>query len=70
MKNINDFINLVAEMREAQKQYFASHKTHFLIRSKILEANIDDKLEAHFAERRKPKSPDSNETLTGGLNPH
>ena len=70
MKNTNEFINEVAEMREAQKRYFATRRTSFLIRSKALEKEVDEKLEAHYAERRKEQLPDPGETLMGHFKPH
>lgn len=42
---MNNFINLVAEMRQAQKQYFQTRKKGVLIRAKELEKKVDKKIE-------------------------
>ena len=53
--NTNDFINTVAAMREAQRQYFRTRMPHFLQESKKLEKEVDRTIEAHYQERREPK---------------
>jgi len=45
MKDIADFVYLVAEMRKAQKSYFKTRNKGALIRSKELEKKVDDLLE-------------------------
>ena len=41
---VRDFIALVAEMRENQKQYFLSRSRRFLNNSRELEARVDKAL--------------------------
>lgn len=53
--NTNDFINTVAEMREAQRQYFRTRMPHFLMESKKLEKEVDKAIEAHYEARRNPE---------------
>lgn len=42
---VADFINLVCDMREAQKQYFKTRSKADLINSKQLEARVDKALQ-------------------------
>lgn len=48
----NAFINAVAEMRECQKNYFATRLPLYLKRSKEWEKRVDNWLEKHYAKRR------------------
>lgn len=52
MKDANAFINAVAEMRECQKNYFATRLPLYLKRSKEWEKRVDNWLEKHYAKRR------------------
>ncbi len=47
MKELNDFINTVAAMREAQKQYFKNRWPDELKKSKELERKVDQMIKAH-----------------------
>lgn len=42
IKNTIEFIYLVSEMRQAQKEYFRTRKKGALIRSKALEKKVDE----------------------------
>ena len=53
--NTNDFINTVAAMREAQRQYFRTRMPHFLNESKKLEKQVDAQIEKHYEVRRSPE---------------
>ncbi|MBQ6664108.1 MAG: hypothetical protein IJM68_00830 [Synergistaceae bacterium] len=48
---VKDFIALVAEMRENQKQYFLTRSRRFLNKSKELETRVDKAL-AWFGEQK------------------
>ncbi len=48
--NYNEFRNLVAQMREAQKDYFRSRSRQVLQRSLMLERLVDEELKSSQLE--------------------
>lgn len=55
MKDIDRFINTVAEMRVCQKNFFTMRSALYLRQAKQLERRVDRMLEEHYAARRQPK---------------
>lgn len=59
---MNDFINLVSQMRNAQLSYFGARKKKddaasavALVESKKLERQVDDFIQQYKAEKMQPK---------------
>lgn len=49
-------LNLVLQMRKAQKDYFADRSQKNLQRAKSLEMTVDEKLEDYFSPNKNPKT--------------
>lgn len=59
---MDEFVNLVEKMREAQRNYFrarrqqrSSDSDHFLIESKRYEREVDELIEKFKQDKAKPK---------------
>lgn len=57
VKNYGDFVDLVAEMRSAQKRYFCTRLEKDLTESKSLEKQVDEVLKEHLARRYNKQQP-------------
>lgn len=67
MMEIEKFIDLVERMREAQRNWFATHKNNFLQRSIILEG-LCDKMLQEYREEEKKNKPQEQDLFAGMMN--
>jgi hypothetical protein len=57
IKTVGEFVNLVAQMRDAQKQYFRSRGSSELNVSKALEKKVDDEIKDFYKRQSDKKQP-------------
>lgn len=57
MNDLNNFLNTVATMREAQRQYELRKRKVFDDQRKHMQREVDSMLEEHYAGRRQIKAP-------------
>lgn len=53
MKDINNFISIVENMRNAQKEYFRTRNKEVMKQSMMLEKTVDKMIEEHKNELKK-----------------
>lgn len=57
--NPNEIIELVAEMRTAQRDYFSSRSHDSLRKSKVLEKRVDQEIKLHQMKQSGNQTPDT-----------
>jgi len=55
VKTVGEFVNLVSQMREAQRKYFRNRASSDLNEAKVFEKQVDDEI-GQFYKRREEKN--------------